>query len=103
MEITGKIVHIFNEQTISDKFSKRAFVVEYAENPEYPETVQLEFQQDKCSLLDSYDVGQSVTVGFNLRGRAWTGSDGVTKYFNTLQAWRISSEEGASTDDDWPD
>ncbi|MEO0333701.1 MAG: hypothetical protein AAF223_18830, partial [Bacteroidota bacterium] len=26
---------------------------------------------------------------FNLKGRKWVDRQGVTKYFNSLQAWRI--------------
>lgn len=107
MEITGKIVHIFDTQAVSDKFQKRAFAVEfYDNNPQYTETVQLEFHQDKCDLLNKYEVGQQVTVGFNLRGRSWTDKEGITKYFNTLQAWKISDANGGaieeSADDGMP-
>ena len=90
MEITGTIAHIFDEQVITDTFRKREFVIEHAENPDYPQLIQIEFIQDKCSLLDKYSEGQVVTVGFNLNGRKWTNKEGVDKFFNTIQAWKIS-------------
>ena len=86
MEIKGRISNILETNQITDSFSKREFVLEYAENPEYPELIKLEFIQDKCSLLDSYSIGQNVNVCFNLKGRKWTNPDGVDVYFNTLQA-----------------
>jgi len=96
MEIKGKLLEISNEQVLSDKFKKREFVVEYAENPQYPELIKLEFIQDKCSLLDGYQVGNLVDVQFNLKGRKWDDPKGGTKYFNTLQAWKIAKVENSA-------
>lgn len=92
MILTGTIKSIFDTQQVTASFKKREFVLEIADNPEYPELIKIEFIQDKCSVLDSYAVGQPVEVSINLKGRAWTGNDGVTKYFNTIQAWKIESK-----------
>jgi hypothetical protein len=93
METTGKLVEVFETQQVSDKFKKRDFVLEIAENPQYPETVKFELQQDKCSLIDNYQQGTEITVSFNLRGRSWTNPQGVKQYFNTLQAWKVTKSE----------
>lgn len=90
MEIKGKLTEIFNTQEINDKFKKREFVVEYAENPSYTEYIKFEVVNDKVSILDNYNVGDEVEVHFNLRGRSWTDKTGKVSYFNTLVAWRIS-------------
>lgn len=95
MDIKAKLVEIFDTARVSDKFQKREFVVEYAENPSYPEYIKFELIQDKCSLLDQYSVGQEVQVHFNLKGRKWTDPQGTVKYFNSLQAWKIAAA-GAS-------
>lgn len=96
MNLKGKIKEIFDTQQVSDRFSKREFVVEYIDNPQYPQYIKFEMTQDKCDLLDQYKVGNEVDVQFNVRGRAWTNQQGVTQYFNTLQAWRIDiATEGA--------
>ena len=89
--ITGKIHVIYDTQQVSDKFSKREFVVEYADNPQYPQLIKFELTQDKCSMIDAFKKGQEVTVTYNLRGREWTNKQGVTSYFNTVQAWRIEA------------
>jgi hypothetical protein len=89
MNLKGKIKEIFDTQYVSDRFSKREFVIEFADNPMYPQYIKFELTQDKCDLIDSYKVGDEVDVQFNLRGRAWTNPQGVTQYFNTLQAWRL--------------
>ena len=88
MNIVGKLIEIFDTQQISDSFKKREFVVEFAENPQYPELIKFELIQDKCSLLDSYSTGNEVDVSFNLKGRKWS-KDGKDMYFTTLQAWRL--------------
>ena len=53
--------------------------------------LNIEFIQDKCDLLNSYQVGQDVKIGINLRGREWVNPEGETKYFNSIQGWRIET------------
>lgn len=91
MEVKGKIVELFQTQQVTDTFKKREFVLEFDENPQYPEFVKFEMIQDKCGLLDNYQVGNEVTISFNLKGRKWNDPKGGVKYFNTLQAWRIQN------------
>lgn len=89
MEIKGKIVEIGNTEQVTEKFSKRSLVLEYIENPSYPEYLAFELQRDKTSLADKLKVGQTVSVHFNLRGRKWVDKAGKTSYFTSLVAWRI--------------
>ena len=97
MEIQGKLLEISDTVQIKDTFRKREFVLEYADNPQYPEFVKFECIQDKCDLLDDFSVGQEATVSFNLKGRKWIDPQGNTKYFNSLQAWRIQPASGATS------
>ena len=90
MNIKGKLVDIFDEQQITGSFKKREFVVEYSENPQYPEYIKFELIQDKCSVISSFQIGQEIDVHFNMKGRKWNDPKGGVKYFNTLQAWRIT-------------
>lgn len=96
MEIKAKIQTIFPSQQVTASFKKREFVVEYADNPQYPEFIKFECIQDKCDQLDGFAEGQEVNVSFNLKGRKWTDPQGVDKYFNSLQAWRITADQGQS-------
>jgi len=93
MNLKGKIFIIFATKKVSDKFKKREFVLEYAENPLYPQFILFQFTQDKCAILDKYKTGQEVEVEFNLRGREWIAPSGEKKYFNTLEAWKINPVE----------
>ena len=92
MEITGKLVEIFDTVQINDSFRKREFVVEYSENSQYPEFIKFELFQDKVEIIDGYKVGDEVEVAFNLKGRKWNDPKGGVKYFNTLQAWRLGKK-----------
>lgn len=96
MNIKGKILELNDTVQVTDTFKKREFVVEYADNPQYPEFVKFELIQDKCDLIDGLTVGQEVDVHFNLRGRKWTDPKGEVKYFNSLQAWRIDPASAAA-------
>ena len=102
MEVKGKILEIFDTQEITATFKKREFVIEYAENPQYPEFVKFELIQDKCAVLDDYKVDQEVNVFFHLKGRKWVVPQGQTKYFNSLQAWRITPAEAAQPESQTP-
>lgn len=86
-QLTGKLIVKNETQQISDKFSKREFVIETQDT--YPQSILFQLTQDKCALLDNAKVGDTLTVSFNLRGRGWTNPQGETKYFNTIEAWRI--------------
>ena len=63
----------------------------------------MEFIQNNCSVLDSYKVGDSVNVEFDIKGREWKNPEGKFVYFVTLQAWRMQKTNGASNEvDDIP-
>ena len=88
MELEGKVKMIGETQTFgTNGFRKREIVVTTEE--QYPQHIMTEFVQDKCDLLNGYKVGQSVKIGINLRGREWVNPQGETKYFNSIQGWRI--------------
>lgn len=88
MEVTGKIKSIGETQTFgASGFRKRELVVTTDE--QYPQMIMIEFVQDKCDVLNQYKVGSNVKVSINLRGREWINPEGVAKYFNSIQGWRI--------------
>ncbi|NQY30329.1 MAG: DUF3127 domain-containing protein [Flavobacteriaceae bacterium] len=92
MEVQGKAKEIGETQTFgSNGFRKRELVITTEE--QYPQSILIEFVQDKCDLLNSFQVGQGVKVSINLRGREWVNPQGETKYFNSIQGWRIEGVE----------
>ena len=92
MEITGKITKIKEAQTFgASGFRKRELIV--TTNEQYPQPLMVEFVQDKCDLLNNYQVGQDVKVSINLRGREWINPQGEAVYFNSIQGWRIEAAQ----------
>src|SRR4051812_5997816 len=94
MNITGILKVKKDEQAVSDKFKKREFVLT-DNSSQYPQYISFQCTQDRCSLLDSVNVGDTITVHFNLRGREWTSPQGEVKFFNTLEAWKIDKGAGS--------
>lgn len=87
-KLTGTLKIIKDTVQVTDKFSKREFVVTDASSM-YPQDILFQAAQDKCAMLDGFQENDQVEVSFNLRGREWTSPQGEVKYFNTLDAWRI--------------
>ena len=88
MVITGKLHFVEDTKQVSDSFKRRSFVVEYVDNPLFPQYVSFELTQDRVGAIDAFKIGENIEVTFNLRGREYD-KDGVKKYFNTLEAWMI--------------
>ncbi len=96
MTVQGKLHKKFDTVQIKETFQKREFVIEYIEgNPMYPQYVVFQLIQDKVNLVDNVQEGQEVSVDFNLRGREWKSPSGEIKYFNSLDAWRVSPVQQA--------
>ena len=88
MEVAGKIKVLSDTQTFGNNgFRKRECVITTDE--QYPQMLMVEFIQDKCDLLNSFKIGDDVKININLRGREWINPEGVAKYFNAIQGWRI--------------
>jgi hypothetical protein len=88
LEITGKLLVKYPEQQVSEKFKKREFVLK-DDSTQYTQFILLQLTQDKCSLLDNYQIDEPLKVSINIRGREWKSPQGEVKYFNTIEAWRI--------------
>lgn len=90
MDIVAKILRIEPVEQVTEKFQKRKLIVEYAENPTYPQTLEFIAVQKNTSILDGYNVGDDVKILFNLKGRENLGkADGKKYVFNTLEIWRL--------------
>ena len=108
LEATGRIHALFEAKQITERFRKREFVVELADNPSYPQFVQFQLTGDRCENLDGYEPGDQVRVEFSLRGREWKSPQGEIRYFNSLDVWTLEKVGGGSgadpfgADDDIP-
>ena len=94
MEVLGTIKVINPEQQVSPSFKKREVVITTDE--QYPQHILIEFTQDRTDLLNQHAIGDTVKVSINLRGREWTNPQGETRYFNSIQGWRIEKATAES-------
>jgi len=96
MELSGTIKKIDEIKTFGNNgFRKREMVL--TTEDQYPQQILIEFIQDKCDVLNSFSIGDKVTIGINIRGREWVNPEGVAKYFNSIQGWKIDkTNSGAS-------
>ena len=99
MNIQGKIIEIYEAKQVTDKFRKREFVIEYAENAQFPQFVKFELAQNNCDFLDGFSKGDFVDVHFDITGRPWTNKEGVTTYFTSLKAWKIQKSENTKSEE----
>jgi len=87
-EITGKLlVKKETKEFGSNGFTKREFVIET--DSQYPQKILIELIKDKCSLIDKFNIGDVLSVSYNINGREWINPQGEAVYFNAIQGWRI--------------
>jgi hypothetical protein len=99
MELTGKVILVGATETKGAKeFKIRQIVIETDE--QYPQSIPVQFVQDKCFILDNYAVGDLVKIGINIKGAEWQG-----RYFANIQGWQISkvSSTGLTSEQQMPD
>ena len=101
-EISGALILKDDVVEISNSFRKREFVIEVVNerNSDWNDFIKFQLTQDKCSLLDQFQLGDNLKVGFNIRGRKWE-KDGKINYFSNLEAWRLEME-GSQTQSSTP-
>ena len=103
MEISGRIKKINDTKVFSEKFKARSMWL--VTNDRYPQTISVEFTQDKVNLLDNFTEGSFVRTAINLRGREWENpKTNEVKVFNTIEGWKIEDDvEQVTTAEQSPD
>jgi hypothetical protein len=98
--LTGKIIYIYPSQQIPSKdgtktIIKRGLVIDctrfdpYTGERGFENTPMLEFIGDRCAELDRYQIGQIVTISFDVQGTRYRNKDGVEQIFTRVQPYRI--------------
>jgi len=88
--IIGELKVINDEVQVTDSFKKREFVLE-EKSSQYTQYLSFQLTQDRCSIIDAFEIGQRIEVAFDIRGRKWVNKEGKTKYFNSLDVWKIEA------------
>jgi translation initiation factor IF-3 len=86
MQVVGIIKRVQGTKEVSATFKARE--VHVATEEQFSQTLNIQFVNEKVSLLDNYKEGDKVKIDINLRGRE-SVKDGETKVFNTIQGWKI--------------
>jgi hypothetical protein len=93
LEVSGKLLVKYDTLQVSEKFKKREFVMELAEEINgniYTNFAKLQLVQTKCDIIDRYNNGDMIKVSFNIKGNSYVDKkDGQTKYITNLDAWRV--------------
>lgn len=103
-QITGKILYIYPTQQIpsqdgSRTILKRGIVVDctrfdpYTGERGFENTPMLEFIGDRCAELDKFQVGQVVTISFDIQGTRYRNKDNVEQIFTRVQPYRIEPRQ----------
>ena len=92
MEIKGNLKQVHPIVTRGEKnFESRKVWIDTDTDGKYPQVIEMQASGEKIGMFDGVSVGAPVNCHINLRGRKWTGADGVTKVFNTLECWRVEA------------
>lgn len=87
MTVVGTIKRIEALKVISETFKSQELIVTTEE--QYPQTLSIQFAQEKTDLLNNYAPGQKVKIEISLRGKEVIKEGKPPMVFNTLSAWKI--------------
>lgn len=87
-QITGEVVRV-TELKVTGANDYKTKSVHVKTDEQYPQILDIQFNQGNVTLLDSLVPGQKVKIDINLKGREWTNPEGVTTVFNSLIGWKI--------------
>jgi single-stranded DNA-binding protein len=91
LEITGRLLEVYETLNVSPTFKKREFVLDITEEINgnaYPNFAKMQLVQAKCDLIDKFKKGDMLKVNFNIKSNKWV-KDGKDNYITNLDAWRI--------------
>jgi len=98
---TGVILELGDTKQVSEKFQVRELIMHQVWNSRFGETenfIKFQFVQQNCEKLDAYQVGDKVTISFNLDGRRLVDDqDGSIKYFTNVTGYAIDKLSSAQS------
>lgn len=79
----------------SNGFRKHQVVVETGDG-RWDNPIPVEFTKENIEKSKDLKVGDRVTIESRINGREWQGKDGSTKWFTSINGFRIIREENPS-------
>ena len=86
IKVTGTVKEVLPLVEKGD-FKKQDVIVET--EGQYSQTFAIELLKEKVELADFLSAGDVVTFHCNLRGREWINPEGESKYFLSLNGWKV--------------
>ncbi|HLO79523.1 MAG TPA: DUF3127 domain-containing protein [Chitinophagaceae bacterium] len=90
-DVTGKLIAKFDTVQRTETFRTREFVIETSEDINgriITNYIKFQSVQDRTTLVDRFNIGDTVKVHFNIKGTRWE-KNGNVNYITNLDAWRI--------------
>jgi single-strand DNA-binding protein len=85
--VTGAVVRVL-ETKVSGPNDFKSRAVHVKTDGQYPQTMEVQFNQGNVSLLDGLLPAQKVNITMNLKGREYI-KEGNPIVFNSLIGWKI--------------
>ena len=90
-QIKGTVAKLSTVDFIGEKKYPKQMVWIRTEG-KYPQTIELEAFGDRANDTSILTIGDSVNFTFDVKGREWTGKDGVQKVFTSLSIIKVEVE-----------
>jgi single-stranded DNA-binding protein len=99
LTIKGKITFVDEVREFgSNGFRKHQVVVETGDG-RWDNPIPVEFTKDSIELSKELKVGDQVQIQTRINGREWQGKDGVTKWFTSINGYKITKENPQNAED----
>lgn len=87
-EIEGTIATVFEKKQVSERFSKREFVLD-VEDGKYKQAILFEASGRALDELGDFAAADVEVHAHAVAIAEWRSPRGETKYFNSLSAWKV--------------
>ena len=89
VNISGKVKFVDEVREFSSNgFRKHQIVVETGDG-RWDNPIPVEFTKENIELSKDLQVGDEVEIQSRINGREWQGKDGVTKWFTSINGFKI--------------
>jgi single-stranded DNA-binding protein len=90
--ISGKVKFVDEVREFGNNgFRKHQIVIETGDG-RWDNPIPVEFTKDNIELSKNLQVGDQVKIESRINGREWQGKDGTTKWFTSINGFKITNE-----------
>jgi hypothetical protein len=95
LKITGTLESaeeiVIRKDSQNREYRSRNFMLNISSNPSYPNYAQFQLEGDKCSIVSQIKQGETIEVGFGLKGRKYTKQTGEASFYQTLVVMSVAT------------